>query len=106
MSQKITPVEVYQTRCLEASIYAVELDLIRTGKIEAIAFSSSAEIAAFLPMIETLDNCQDCLIACFGPYTAKNATKLGLKVDIVAEDYSSFTGFVKAIASKLDKDES
>ena len=101
LSRNVIRVEAYQTRCLEANIYAVELDLLKAGKIDAIAFSSTAEIEAFLNTIETPDDCQHCLIACFGPYTANNATKLGFRVDIVATDYSSFTGFVRAIASQI-----
>ncbi len=94
---KVTPITVYKTQSLPKSLYQLELELIKTGKIDIIAFSSTGEIEAFLSMVHTPKDYQKCLIACFGPYTAKNAQQLGLKVSIIAEDYSSFTGFIKAI---------
>lgn len=95
---KITSVYAYQTRCLETDLYQVEINLIKQKKINIIAFSSTAEIEGFLPMVNQTQIPKECIIACFGPYTANNAKKLGLTVDIIAKDYSSFTGFVQAIA--------
>ena len=111
LSMKVTRVPSYLTRCLQKNIYAVELDLIRTSQIDAIAFSSTAEVEAFLSMVDSTEDSQhsgincgiNCAIACFGPYTAANARDLGLTVNIVAKDYSSFTGFAEAIASGLQK---
>ncbi|MBE9170466.1 uroporphyrinogen-III synthase [Pleurocapsales cyanobacterium LEGE 06147] len=99
LDMKVTRVPTYTTRCLDGTIYEVELELIRQGKIDAIAFSSTAEIESFLNMIDSSDDLQQTLVACFGPYTATNAKKLGLDVAIVAEDYSSFEGFAEAIAA-------
>jgi uroporphyrinogen-III synthase len=94
----VTRVPAYVTRSLPQKIYRVELDLIRTGKIDAIAFTSTAEVEAFLQMVRDRQDYQTCTIACFGPYTATNAKKLGLNVLIVAQDFSSFAGFADAIA--------
>jgi uroporphyrinogen-III synthase len=94
----ISVVPTYITRCLDKKIYEVELELIRQGKVDAIAFSSTAEIEAFLKMINCPQDYAQSKIACFGPYTAANAQRLGLEVAIVGEDYSSFAGFVEAIA--------
>lgn len=88
----------YVTRRLDAADYAVELEQIYQGRVDAIAFSSTAEISALLQMVDADTIAKNCLIACFGPYTAGNAKDLGLSVDIVSQDFSSFTGFVKAIA--------
>jgi uroporphyrinogen-III synthase len=87
------------TRCLDKTLYDVELNLIRQGKIDAIAFSSTAEVESFLPMVNSKQDYQQCAIACFGPYTAANAKKLGINVSIIAKDYSSFQGFAEAIAA-------
>jgi len=95
---EVTAVPVYVTRCLDKKIYEVELNLISEGKIDVVAFSSTGEISAFLQMVEER-NYDKCIIACFGPVTAANAAKLGLKVAIVAEDYSSFAGYGKAISA-------
>lgn len=99
LDMKVTRVPTYTTKCLDGIIYEVELELIRRGKIDAIAFSSTAEIESFLNMIDSSNDLQKTLVACFGPYTAANGRKLGLDVTIVAEDYSSFEGFAEAIAA-------
>jgi uroporphyrinogen-III synthase len=104
LGMNVTRVPTYMTRCLEKTVYEVELGLIRQGKIDAIAFSSTAEIMGFLKMVYSKSDYENCVIACFGPYTAANAKKLGLDVAIVARDYSSFAGFTDAIALYFNKD--
>lgn len=99
LGMKVTRVPVYATRCLSKNIYALELDLIRQGKIDAIAFSSTAEVESFLQMVDAKSDYNRCVIACFGPYTAANAEKLGVNVSICSQDYSSFAGFAAAIAA-------
>ncbi|MGK7875129.1 MAG: uroporphyrinogen-III synthase [Xenococcaceae cyanobacterium] len=99
LGMKVTPVPTYTTRCLDKNIYDVELNLIRQGLIDVIAFSSTAEVESFLQMLNSKRDYEHCVVACFGPYTAANAKKLGVKVSIVSKDYSSFKGFAKAIAA-------
>ncbi len=94
----VTRVPTYITRSIDKNIYSIELDLIRQGKIDVIAFSSTAEIESFLRMVNSPRDYRDCTIACFGPYTTANAEKLGVEVSIVSTDYSSFAGFAEAIA--------
>ncbi|RCJ19147.1 uroporphyrinogen III synthase [Nostoc sp. ATCC 43529] len=96
---KVTRTPTYITQGLDKNIYSVELDLIRQGKIDVIAFSSTAEIESFLRMVNFPTDYRDCAIACFGPYTTANAQKLGMNVSIVSENYSSFEGFAEAIAT-------
>lgn len=92
-------VPAYRTRVLEAQRYQLELDLIRRGVVDAIAFSSAGEVAGFLSMIEPPTDGP--AICCFGPYTAANARRMGLEPSVVASDFSSFDGFVAAIAAGL-----
>ncbi len=99
LGMAVTRVPSYMTRCLDKSLYDVELNLIRQGKIDVIAFSSTAEILGFLQMITSKVDYQKSVIACFGPYTAANAKNLGMNVSIVAKNYSSFAGFAEAIAN-------
>jgi uroporphyrinogen-III synthase len=99
LAMNVTRVPTYITRCLPPENYLVELDLIRHRKIAAIAFSSTGEVQGFLSMMNSPADYQHCAIACFGPYTAGNARNLGLSVNIVAKNYSSFTGFAEAIAT-------
>jgi uroporphyrinogen-III synthase len=91
-------IPTYLTRAVDKALYTVELALLKQGHIDAIAFSSTAEVSSFLQMVGSEQNYQNCAIACFGPYTAANAKKLGLPVHIVAADFSSFAGFAEAIA--------
>ncbi|MBW4672508.1 MAG: uroporphyrinogen-III synthase [Desmonostoc geniculatum HA4340-LM1] len=95
---EVTRVPTYVTQGLDKNMYSIELNLIRQGNINVIAFSSTAEIESFLRMVNSPRDYGDCAIACFGPYTAANAQKLGVNVSIVSEDYSSFEGFAEAIA--------
>ncbi|BAY92788.1 MULTISPECIES: uroporphyrinogen-III synthase [unclassified Tolypothrix] len=98
LGMQVTRVPSYQTAGLDKNIYAVELDLLRQGMIDVIAFSSTVEIESFLTMVNSKFDYQHSVIACFGPYTAANAKKLGLEVAILSQDYSSFAGFADAIA--------
>ena len=106
LGMKVTSVETYQTRCLEQSLYEVEIELLKQGKIDLIAFSSTGEIEAFLQLVNQTKTHYQSVIACFGPYTAANAKKLGLNVNIVGKNYHSFAGFVQAIATYFSCDHS
>jgi len=99
----VTRVPVYLTRALTRDLYQLELSLLRLGKIDILAFSSTAEIESFLLMVDAPVDYQKCAIACFGPYTAANAEKLGLTVDICAENFSAFDGFVDAMIKWLNR---
>ena len=103
LGMEVTRIPTYKTSSLDRKFYEVELDLIRQGKIDVIAFSSTAEVTAFLKMFDSQDNYKNSVIGCFGPYTANNAQKLGFNVSIVAENYSSFAGFADAIARFYQK---
>ncbi|WP_193198979.1 uroporphyrinogen-III synthase [Nostoc sp. MG11] len=93
-----TRIPTYITQGVDKNIYSIELNLIRQGIIDVIAFSSTAEVESFLTMVNSQNDYEHCVVACFGPYTAANAQKLGVNVSIVSKDYSSFEGFAEAIA--------
>ena len=95
---QVTCVPAYLTQPLQKDLYEVELELIRHKKVEMIAFSSTGEVESFIKMFHSKSEYEHCAVACFGPYTAANARKLGIRVSVVAQDYSSFAGFAKAIA--------
>ncbi|MEH2224311.1 uroporphyrinogen-III synthase [Nostoc sp.] len=96
---EVTRVPTYITQGLDKTIYGMELNLMREGIIDVIAFSSTAEVESFLTMVNSQSDYEHCVIACFGPYTTANAQKLGMNVSIVARDYSSFEGFSEAITA-------
>jgi uroporphyrinogen-III synthase len=99
IGMQVTRVSAYRTRLLGSEHYTVELDLLRRGAIDAVAFSSAAEVAGFLAVVDRPDDYRSCAICCFGPYTAANARRMGLEPTVVASDFSSFDGFAAAIAA-------
>lgn len=103
IGMRATRVPAYRTRLLDRARYAVELDLLRRGAIDAVAFSSAAEVAGFLAMVAGPEDYRGCAICCFGPYTAANARQMGVAPTVVAADFSSFDGFAAAIAAWLSR---
>ncbi|ADI64133.1 uroporphyrinogen-III synthase [Trichormus azollae] len=101
LGMQVTRLSTYMTQCIDKNIYAVELNLIRQGMIDIIAFSSTAEVESFIRMFDSRSDYENSIIACFGPYTATNVQDLGLNVSIVSNDYSSFAGFTAAMADFL-----
>lgn len=95
---QVTRLSTYITQNIDKNIYEVELNLIRQGMVDIIAFSSTAEIESFLIMFDSKSDYENSIIACFGPYTAANAENLGVNVSIISKDYSSFAGFTAAMA--------
>jgi uroporphyrinogen-III synthase len=101
---QVTRVPAYLTQSLDKNFYPVELNLLRQGLIDVIAFSSTAEITSFLKMVDSESDYKHCVIACFGPYTGNSAEKLGVNVSILSQEYSSFAGFATAIANFFPTD--
>ncbi|NWF80492.1 MAG: uroporphyrinogen-III synthase [Chloroflexi bacterium] len=97
----VTRVPAYRTRLVDRAHYPIELELIRRGAVDALALSSAGEVAGLLAMIDDPGDYRQCAICCFGPYTAANARRLGLTPAVVADDFSSFAGFARAIAAYL-----
>lgn len=97
LGMEVLRVNAYRTGMAEIEKKQEVVSEILSGRFDILAFTSTAEAEAFLLMMDDQPLPTDQVIACFGPYTAGNVRKLGLKVDIVAEDYSSFEGFVKAM---------
>lgn len=75
------------------------LESIKSGQVEFITFTSSSTVSNFVNIIgwqnvETINRC--CKIACIGPITANTAGEHGLKVDIIAKQYT-IDGLIEAI---------
>ncbi|MBD2291986.1 uroporphyrinogen-III synthase [Anabaena sphaerica FACHB-251] len=98
LGMQVTRLSTYITQYVNKDIYEVELNLIRQGMIDIIAFTSTAEIESFLRILDSKSDYENTIIACFGPYTAANAENLGFYVSIISKDYSSFAGFTAAMA--------
>jgi len=90
-------VPVYATHRVTGGL-EVELQLLLDGKLDLVAFTSVGEIDGLLHMLgndrHVLD---DQTIACYGPVTANGARQRNLRVDIVADNYSVFEGYIQAL---------
>ncbi len=76
----------------------LELQLLLDGAFDVVAFSSVGEIDGLLHLLgERRAALRDQALACYGPVTADGARQRGLRVDIVAADYSVFEGYVAAL---------
>jgi len=69
-------------------------DRIQSGEIDIITFASSSTVRMFAERIPSVP--EGVTIACIGPITAQTAEELGLKVDLVAKEYT-IEGLVKAL---------
>lgn len=76
----------------------VELGLLCGDEIDVVAFTSVAEIDSLLFLLgERGAALGRQTIACYGPVTANGARQRDLRVDIVADNYSAFEGYVEAL---------
>ena len=66
--------------------------------IDVVTFTSSSTVRNLLSLLDDKDVLSSNLIACIGPVTAGTARDLGLRVDIVAEEYT-----VDGLADALGK---
>src|SRR4029453_18088169 len=77
---------------------AEALSLLRDGAIDIVMFTSSSTVRNLAAMLNGhIETLRGPLVACIGPITAKTAEELGLRVDIVATEYT-VEGLVKALA--------
>lgn len=100
---EVTKIEAYITRSCSLANKRTIVKEILDGEYDIIAFTSSAEVEAFLNLMKGNKIPDTQIFACFGPYTAANAEKMGIKVSIVSDDFSSFNGFAKAMKQALNQ---
>jgi len=97
IGMNVTRVDAYITRPVDKISIERAVKLITLKKIQCIAFTSSAEVEILLQNTADKGLLESIAIACFGPYTAAYAQKRGLPIAIIAKDFSSFSGFLKAM---------
>ena len=99
---QVDVVTAYRTE-IEDSDAALIADMLNSGEIDAITFTSSSTVKNFVKLIgedgkvSLPDNIK---IASIGPITSKTAEENGLKPDIVADEYT-IEGLVKAVKAIL-----
>ncbi len=69
---------------------------LREGRIDVVTFTSSSTVRNLVAMLGDASALERPLIACIGPVTAKTARELGLRVDVMAEEYT-VEGLVAAL---------
>ncbi|KAJ0987146.1 hypothetical protein J5N97_005502 [Dioscorea zingiberensis] len=105
-------VPAYETRW--AGPRCVEPLLRMDGKLDAIVFTSSAEVEGFLKGLEELGwewgrvrkLWPEMVVAAHGPVTARGVERFGIVVDVVSSKFSSFAGVLEALASRWRDDSS
>lgn len=81
------------------------LNLLREKKITIVTFTSSSTVRNFverIPQEELQSLLKDVIVACIGPITAKTAEEAGLKVNVVAQEYT-IEGLVQSILDSLPR---
>lgn len=103
LGYRVIKAEAYITQIADPLKYDRELDLLKQGAIDLIAFTSTAEIEALIALssAQIIDHT---LVACFGPYTGNNAILLGLHPEYIGVNYHSFDDFVYGIIDYLSKE--
>lgn len=81
------------------------LRMLREGEIDALTFTSSSTVRNLVSMLDgDTSALKGPLVACIGPITAKTAQELGLRVDVVAEEYTvpGLVGALRKYFTKVD----
>ena len=98
----VDEIAVYRTVTIDANDPRAQQirALIERSEIDAITFTSSSTVRG---LVAALDHKSEIInqkfkIACIGPITAQAARDLGLRVDVIAKDYT-IEGLVNALVS-------
>ena len=77
---------------------------LQEGSIHAITFTSSSTVTHFMELIgeELKSKLANAAVACIGPVTAKTAGKAGLKVNVMAEEYT-VDGLITALEKHFSR---
>ena len=95
---RVDVVEAYQTVLPEADVSAL-CRLLRDGAIDVITFTSSSTVTNFAAMLRDQDLprlLSRTVIACIGPITQKTVEDLGMRAEVVSEEFT-IPGLVKAV---------
>lgn len=87
--------EIAAYRTLPAAPDPIGLAELQRG-VDVITFTSSSTVRNFVALVGQASISPSTLIACIGPITANTARELGLRVDIMANEYT-MNGLVAAL---------
>ncbi|MDI6827125.1 MAG: uroporphyrinogen-III synthase, partial [Armatimonadota bacterium] len=91
-------VTAYRTEIDEAGETDKIREMVCTGEIDIITFTSSSTVRNFVKLIGTAIP-DSITIACIGPITAQTASEMGFNPSIVADEHT-IEGLVKALISR------
>ncbi len=96
-----TEITVYRTQAARPDPQT--LDELRRG-VDVLTFTSSSTVRSFMQVIEQegIPLPPSAVIACIGPITAETARQLGMRVDLVAAEYTT-AGLVEALIAYFNK---
>lgn len=95
---RVEVVPAYETVLDESGVDDMK-DMLTNGEIDIITFTSSSTVTNFVKLLDGYDFQvlpANVTIACIGPVTADTARDLGLRVDLVADEYT-IPGLVRAL---------
>jgi uroporphyrinogen III methyltransferase / synthase len=100
MGCDVTEVDAYDTKIDATNAHEI-VKMLQRQQIHVITFTSSSTVRNFVHAIRLATTdiqtvLQHTQVACIGPITAKTAESLGLKVDVVAKEYT-IDGLVQAV---------
>jgi len=98
MGAVVTEVTAYRTVMGGGNGSGIK-EMLEQGEIQMVTFTSSSTVRNFVKMLDAPDLkglLEAVTVACIGPITADTARELGVKVDVMATEYT-IEGLVKAI---------
>lgn len=94
--------EIFAYRTVAADPPSDEIyQLLEEGRVDAVTFTSSSTVRNFVERLTrrglvAKEVLNEIVVACIGPVTANTAQELGIKVDLVAKEYT-IPGLVEAL---------
>jgi uroporphyrinogen-III synthase len=89
-----TVIEVTAYRTVPATPSVAAFEALRHG-VDIVTFTSASTVRSFMTLTRDMAY-GDPLVACIGPVTADAARELGLRVDVVAQEYT-VDGLIEAL---------
>jgi uroporphyrinogen III methyltransferase/synthase len=101
---RVNVVEAYQTVLPQVDVSAL-CELLREGTIDVITFTSSSTVTNFAVMLRDQDLprlLSRAVVACIGPITRKTVEDLGMRPEIVSEEFT-IPGLVRAMVDYFSR---
>jgi uroporphyrinogen III methyltransferase/synthase len=75
--------------------------MLAENQIDVVTFTSSSTVRNLVALLGDAEPLRGALIACIGPITAGTAREMGLRVDVVAEEYT-IDGLIEVLIREVD----